>query len=127
MSLVGVYINCDEALCIDCYDPDDWKGFEDWSAPVAMDSTDEADSPAHCIQCGILIEQRLTDEGVDYVIDAMFDDLDKGNRNAVTCQWVEAFEYEISKGLGDRYFKMPLDPYWKGTKYMEHLPSSDRE
>lgn len=39
----------------------------------------ETDSPEHCIDCGELLETRLTDRGLDYVRDEIVKSLSEGN------------------------------------------------
>ena len=85
MSVLGYYVNCDDALCLDCfqehYGDDDngrddspgfvkWRtggGFESWSEPAVIFSDGESDTPTHCVECHELIAHALTPDGYKYV------------------------------------------------------------
>lgn len=81
LSLLGYYVNCDDALCLDCFHEqygDDafaaWRdggGFEGWEEPVGILKGDSADTPTHCCDCECLIPHPLTDEGIDYVAEGL--------------------------------------------------------
>lgn len=70
-TLLGVYVDCDTAVCADCHDPSTWEGFEDWDEPLAIFPDSEADTPNHCAQCHALIPHALTGDGLAYVADAL--------------------------------------------------------
>jgi hypothetical protein len=91
VSLLGYYVNCDEALCVSCFqrtyvferggEGDSWDvavavwraegGFEDWDEPAALLSDEEQDTPTHCTECKELIPHALTSDGYTYVVDAV--------------------------------------------------------
>lgn len=68
---IGFYVNVDDAQCVDCHEPDDWGGFEDWEAPVPIFQGTAGDTPTHCGDCGLLIPHALTADGYAYVAEAI--------------------------------------------------------
>jgi len=117
MSLLGYYINCDDAECVECFEravvrfharrmrslsviaspfvvrfhPRRWAGFESWPEPLAISDSDESDTPTHCCVCGIVLEHELTNYGYDYVADAIGHGFESGVQNPVTVQWINAY------------------------------------
>lgn len=99
---IGYYINCDDALCGDCYhdvyglEPQRavaaWRRlarFEDWDAPIAITPDDESDTPTLCSECSELIPHALTYDGYEYVREAILsrpgvilEQFDSGQRTA---------------------------------------------
>lgn len=71
MTLLGYFVNCDDAECVGCHDPAAWPGSGDWEAPLPIFTSDEHDTPTHCAACGDLIAHALTDAGREYVADAL--------------------------------------------------------
>lgn len=68
----------------------------------------EADSPQHCGICGVFLENPLTDEGVEYVVDCIkrWLDLGYGNPEALTEWSEEILQYNLSpsdKGLVESF------------------------
>ncbi|HWC37363.1 MAG TPA: hypothetical protein VG476_02485 [Acidimicrobiales bacterium] len=112
MGLLGYYINCDDALCAECftteYGDDDngaedsagftaWRergGFESWSEPAAIMDGEESDSPVHCKKCEELIKVNMTPDGLTYVGEHLADGMrcdGDGGRKCITRQWWEAY------------------------------------
>ena len=61
---------------------------EDWPQGPFADGGGEADSPQHCDDCGLFLENPLTSDGVDYVRDA----LAEGRGDAHTlAEWAEFY------------------------------------
>lgn len=52
------------------------------------DGGGESDSPAHCDHCNVFLENPLTQNGLDYVIEAILDNT--GNRE-VLAEWREHY------------------------------------
>lgn len=101
----GFYIDCDTAECERCFDnnggEEAWKergGFEDWESPLPIFESSESDTPTHCHDCGDLIEHPLTDDGYNYVADAIVSDFGDGERSPVIEQWIDHY----GSGLPDR-------------------------
>ena len=67
MNIVGYYLNCDTAVCVDCAPtPTDETDCDDgYPAPIYDDM--ESDTPTHCANCEALIPHALTDDGYRYV------------------------------------------------------------
>ena len=70
MTVLGCYIDCDNALCLECYRHERVMGRLDnlqEGFPLAIDSTTEVDTPTHCAICERLIPHQLTEDGMTYV------------------------------------------------------------
>ena len=86
---------CGEAIAATLPDPDAWElGHPDSdSYPVAYDSSEgESDTPDHCSNhdCEMFLERNLTEDGIEYVRNAVRE-LALGNgRDEIVQQWVEA-------------------------------------
>ena len=157
MRIVGYYINCDDALCTACFDEyypgDDWEiqvarwlkagGFEDWTEPLTILESSETDSPTHCDDCGIVIEEILTRAGGFYVVESMRECIDEGKMNPVVAQWFEVWENDCDvqeaiaaesedlKCTPDefeaRFKNLPLDTTWLERedlqRYVDQMPT----
>jgi len=64
--------------------------------PKGPYSDSESDTPQNCADCGFYIEGPLTDDGVDYVIEAMNDDIQRRHTNSIVRDWAA----HLDKGLG---------------------------
>ena len=54
------------------------------------DGGGEADSPQHCDQCGVFLENPLTPDGQEYVRQAAAENF---GHNAIVRQWREFYDY----------------------------------
>ena len=103
MSVIGYYITCDDAICEECAPADfedgdysEWRGFEDWSEPIAILSDTESDTPTHCAECESLIGHALTSDGYEYVAEHIANAArDDGGRRCITRQWWERYGSEL--------------------------------
>jgi hypothetical protein len=64
----------------------------------------ESDTPNHCPNCHVLLEQTLTDYGLDYVAEHVLEDLSEGNNIAVdpdstVGEWHAAYGEEVKAHL----------------------------
>jgi hypothetical protein len=128
VTLLGHYVNCDDAVCLGCWDPRDaceecgdllgvvlrsqalktgcnladnhWHGFEDWEEPLALLRDEEQDTPTHCCECEALLPHRLTSHGHAYVEEALERNLrDPGDgRRCIVNAW--ATEYLDEPAMG---------------------------
>ena len=95
--LLGFYITCDDAVCLDCIELDSagnvvgWEGFEDWTEPIAIWAALETDVPFHCSKCDVLIPVTLTADGGAFVADAILYALEKGEVNPTVVRWAQAY------------------------------------
>jgi hypothetical protein len=94
MTLIGRYTDPDSALCIDCFD-----GFGGSTYAEITEDT-EADTPTHCAHCEMLIQHRLTEDGLEYVADKVEEHLQakytygamsQPGRACILRQWWEAY------------------------------------
>ena len=88
---IGYYLNADDAVCAEHYEPENWEGFEGWDEPLAIFEHDEADSPTHCTVCEDVIEHSLTSEGYDYVREALDRAVAGDGRRCIVRAWVETY------------------------------------
>ena len=91
MDPIGYYLTCDDAVHDDCYNLDDWPGFEGWDEPLPIFADTDADTPTHCDVCGLLIDHALTGEGYAYVVDEIVGYLEDGGNAAVIAEWIERY------------------------------------
>ena len=87
---------CGEAIAATLPEPDAWEREHPDSAshPVAYASSEgESDTPDHCgtPDCQLFLERSLTDDGVEYVRDAVRDLALGHGRNEIVQQWVEFY------------------------------------
>jgi hypothetical protein len=114
MQLVGFYDNM-TPMCVDC---------DDGNSDTAIFTGDEADTPTHCEECGVLIPHALTSDGYDYVGDKILEGFHAGVQNPVTVQWIDYYGGEMDDehvhGLDrdtviDLYKLMPYASAWIDT------------
>ena len=93
---------CGEAIAATLPEPTEWERDhpDSDSYPVPYDSSEgESDSPDHCgnRDCELFLERRLTDDGVEYVREAIRDLEWKGEkgRPEIVQQWAD---YYIEEG-----------------------------
>ena len=77
-------------------DPANENTFDSGDYPKGPYSDDSSDTPQNCAECGDYIENPLTEAGVDYVIEAMQEDIDRHHTNSVVRDWAG----HLDKGLG---------------------------
>ena len=83
---------CGEAIAATLPEPTEWEREhpDSDSYPVAYDSSEgESDTPDHCgnPDCQLFLERSLTEDGIQYVHDAVRD-----GRNEIVQQWVDFYE-----------------------------------
>jgi len=91
MQPIGYYLNCDVAVCVECYTPDITRKYiePDWDGkPVPIFSFTESDTPTHCEGCGDVIHHELTPAGYEYVRNAVSENEGAGS---VLVLWAEAY------------------------------------
>ena len=72
-----------ELYCIDCA-KELFDGVENVEIePRYTWENNETDSPNHCPNCGVLLEESLTQQGIDYVREAVLEELSKPNTLAL--------------------------------------------
>lgn len=101
---IGLYVTSDDAQCVDCHEPGDWEGFEDWTEPVPIFQGTAGDTPTHCNDCGLLIPHALTIEGYAYVAEKL---ALRDGRPDVLDTWASAYgseldDYVIVNASGER-------------------------
>ena len=99
--------------CADCADASGMtaEGAEDSDGnPVGAAFSDEADTPQHCDDCGVFLENALTDEGVRYVIEELQSYEPGVGRPDVLREWAEFYEHQI-EDEADIYFSPTMFLY----------------
>ena len=94
MRVLGFYVDCDTAVCADCFDrggAEARRGYEWSDDPVAIMSDAESDTPTHCTFCGDLVEHALTSDGYTYVLDAMCEEIKEGKAQGIVSLWAAAY------------------------------------
>ena len=90
---------CGENIVTTLPEPTEWEREhpDSDSHPVAHDSSEGAsDSPDHCgnPECELFLERPLTEDGIEYVKEAV-EELKLGSgRNEIVQKWVEFYEIE---------------------------------
>ena len=81
-------------------DPTDERSFDsdDYPAGPYRMHDQESDSPQHCDECGIFLENHLTSEGRDYVIEAVRENraaVKKGKKpNPAVEEWESFYDFD---------------------------------
>lgn len=129
MSVLGYYVNCDDALCVDCFtraygsfshleteqerwdgQAQNWRadgGFEEWDEPLALLSDEEQDTPTHCCECHELMPHALTSHGYEYVREHIVEALEQGevqhpdSLRVVRSWWEEYGPYMSESEIAD--------------------------
>ena len=85
----GMYVTCDDAICIHCWKADPtWIPFEEWEDPAPIFFNNESDTPTHCVKCEALIDHALTSDGYEYVAEAIADFLtNDSGRYKIVMAW----------------------------------------
>lgn len=84
-------------------DPDDERSYDSGEYPKWMDDCEESDSPTHCAECEVFLENQLTADGYDYVADAIQGDLDAGNFDSIAVTlWAGFYGFGVVIGLDGR-------------------------
>lgn len=88
-SVWGVQVELDcEILCAKCYRGKAGPYELNWETR----HTAEVDSPEHCYQCGVLLPNQLTPEGIDYLKEK----LENGNMEDVVLKlWQREFRHVL--------------------------------
>ena len=76
------------------FDPEDEHAYDSDDYPKGPDGDGggEADSPQHCGMCGLFLNNPLTDDGREYVIDLLIDHVfDNRGDHAVLETWLDAY------------------------------------
>src|ERR1700682_111947 len=77
-------------------DPEDELSYDSETFPKGpFDSNDESDSPQSCDKCGIFLENRLTEEGIDHLHWMIIDSLHHGRVSAACRDWIEYYQVEL--------------------------------
>jgi hypothetical protein len=91
---MSVYMFQAGFLCEECgklapQEPDDGQPHDSDEFAISYPDAGESDSPVHCGGCLVLLDCSLTDDGREYVREA----LEAGDGNPqVLAEWEEAFE-----------------------------------
>ena len=57
-----------------------------------LESQSETDSPNHCPECGVLLEENLTSDGVECVVQALVDNLLTGDGDQeILAEWAAQY------------------------------------
>ena len=92
---------CGEAIAATLPAPDEWEREHPDSAsyPVAYDSSNgESDTPDHCgnPQCSRFLGRNLTDDGIAYIFEHYWEDLDRdGVIGEVVQGWLDFYGISI--------------------------------
>ncbi len=79
--------------------PDDERTYDSDDFPKGPypDGGGESDSPQHCDSCGIFLENALTSEGLDYVMETLAKEIGEGGKLApVMREWVEFYDISLT-------------------------------
>lgn len=85
---------CGEAIAATLPEPDEWEREhpDSDSYPVAYDSSEgESDTPDHCGECQLFLERNLTEDGIEYVRDAIRDLALGYGRDEIVKGWSEFY------------------------------------
>lgn len=111
--------DCGAKLVEDCdaRGDEDTGDSDDYPQEVSHLS-DEADSPTHCGTCGTFLENDLTDEGRDYVLEVCVEAYRAGNLESVALTiWLPYyFDADVNAGASDA-FDRARGAYWAAADY----------
>lgn len=111
--------NC-EMICDDCAEKIkaelDCKDSGDTNEYPQYASSDESDCPDHCGHCGVFLENALTTDGEDYVIQNVNCSLLAGLMDSVAVtEWMTYYQYldyvEQCEGCGDYFDNSELNAF----------------
>jgi len=89
---VVAYVDAGDFICVECTRKRYGDTLPDDLGLVFSDS--ETDTPTHCSECGMVIDETLTDYGEKYVIDAYHDLIaGKGGSAWVIDEWLSTWPY----------------------------------
>ena len=77
----------------DYLDGMDERLYDSDAYPKYCSGNEESDCPQHCGGCGEFMENQLTSDGNDYVIEAVNESRINGEDNAVTEEWAAYYSY----------------------------------
>ena len=121
MTVEGYYVNCDNAVCMDCApvgfrhgDYREWLGCTGWTEPLVIFDDIESDSVTHCASCGTVIDSALTEEGYRAIDEAVREGFSKGMQNPVTVLWLDAYaQWDDDLQAMDEFYRLlPKDSAW---------------
>lgn len=82
------------------YDSDDY--------PKPCIGSDESDTPQHCADCGVFLENDLTGDGADYVRETVREDIQSGRTDSVACtewrtfySWIDWEDIDLCEECGE--------------------------
>lgn len=111
---------CGEKICAECQangtaptDPDDQYSYDSDEYPKSCPDEEETDCPQHCGGCGVPLEYRLTDEGVQYVLEAIRHSIDDALRHGRADTWDRIMPMKGTAEESDGH------KYWHGSRYVE--------
>jgi hypothetical protein len=124
-----MYIYNAALYCDDCADSImaelDYAGRDDRfdgdsnNYPQYCAGSDESDCPEHCDGCGEFLGNDLTSDGVDYVINAVREDLEAGRFGSVACtvwrdyyHWLDFPDYGACERCGKEALLEDDDDYF---------------
>ncbi len=117
MTILGWYVNPDDAVCADdapagfaAGDWSEWGGCPGWESPAAITSDESSDTPTHCVGCCEIIPHPLTSDGYDYVSEALGRALD-GNPGMAIGKWMAQYGDQVDIPASW------LDPFTAGYAY----------
>lgn len=75
-------------------DPDNQYTYDSDEYPKDCDVTCEADCPQHCAGCHVFLENDLTCDGADYVVEAVRDDIASGHHDSIALtEWMPFYDW----------------------------------
>jgi hypothetical protein len=82
------------ALIAEGADLTDERSYDSDEYPKGCTGSDESDCPQHCGDCGEFLENDLTTDGADYVINAVREDLEEGRHDSIACTvWADYYSW----------------------------------
>ena len=76
----------------------------------------ESDSPDHCGACGVFLENPLTTDGYDYVLQTVIEDIAAGRQSIALTEWAPFYGITTEPYCFDR-FDLCQGAYWALANY----------
>jgi hypothetical protein len=93
-----------DAMIADGADPDDERTYDSGEYPKGPYDIGESDSPEHCADCRVFLENDLTSEGADYVRDAVREDIATGDLDSIAItEWMPYYDWIDYGDVGNCY------------------------